>query len=132
MARRFFGLLLVVGFLLTATVTAATAQTDAVEPANCGTYEGVVCRGWFSDDAEVVEDDAVIESAVGALVARYGKQIAVVTVTESPYGTPLEFAQDLGNAWGVGDAQRQDGIVCGLSYFIVFSHWHYFVFCLDL
>jgi hypothetical protein len=92
-------------------VTVATAQTDPVEPANCGTYEGVVCRGWFSDDAEVVEDDAVIESAVGALVARYGKQIAVVTVTESPYGTPLEFAQDLGNAWGVGDAQRQDGIV---------------------
>ena len=36
---------------------------------------------------------------------------AVVTVAQSPYGSPLEFAQDLGNAWGVGDADRQDGIV---------------------
>jgi hypothetical protein len=59
----------------------------------------------------VVEDDAAIEEAVGALVNRYGNQIAVVTVSESPSGSPLEFAQDLGNAWGVGDPDRQDGIV---------------------
>jgi hypothetical protein len=71
----------------------------------------VVCYGWFSDNAEVATDDAVIEDAIGALVTRYGNEIAVVTVDESPYGPPLEFAIDLGNAWGVGDAERQDGIV---------------------
>ncbi len=110
MARRVVEILLVVGFVVTASA-GALAQSEPVEPANCGTYEGVVCRGWFSDDAGVVEDDDTIESAVGALVVRYGNEIAVVTVSESPYGSPLEFAQDLGNAWGVGDAERQDGIV---------------------
>lgn len=110
MARRFIQALVAIGFVVTAT-TGALAQSEPVEPANCGTYEGVVCRGWFSDDAGVVEDDAAIEAAVGALVTRYGNEIAVVTVSESPYGSPLEFAQDLGNAWGVGDAERRDGIV---------------------
>ena len=95
--------------LLVALTTPAMAQTEG--PVNCGSYEGVVCDGWFSDSANVAEDDDVIEDAVGALVERYGNEIAVVTVSESPYGSPLEFAQDLGNAWGVGDADRQDGIV---------------------
>ena len=87
------------------------AQTTADEPGDCGTYEGVVCYGWFSDNANVADDDEAIEEAIGALVGRYGNQIAVVTVTASPSGTPLEFANALGNAWGVGDAERQDGIV---------------------
>lgn len=90
---------------------AAIAQDTAEQPADCGSYQGVVCYGWFSDNADVVDDDAAIEEAIGALVTRYGNQIAVVTVSESPSGSPLEFAQDLGNAWGVGDAERQDGIV---------------------
>ena len=110
MARRFTQYLLLVGFSL-ATATGALAQSDPVEPVNCGTYEGVVCQGWFSDNAGAVDDDAAIEDAIGALVERYGNQIAVVIVTESPYQTPLEFAQDLGNAWGVGDPERRDGIV---------------------
>ena len=103
-------LTLTVLFILVMALPAA-AQTDPGEPNNCGSYLGVVCYGWFSDNAEVVDDDAAIEEAVGALVTRYGNQIAVVTVTESPAGSPLEFANDLGNAWGVGDADRQDGIV---------------------
>ncbi len=92
-------------------VNPATAQTTDSEPSNCGSYEGIVCYGWFSDNANIVDDDAAIEASIAALVERYGNQIAVVTVTESPYGSPLEFANDLGNAWGVGDAERQDGIV---------------------
>ena len=89
----------------------ASAQTTPAEPANCGSHEGIVCYGWFSDNANVVDDDAAIEESIAALVGRYGNQIAVVTVTESPSGSPLEFANELGNAWGVGDADRQDGIV---------------------
>ncbi len=88
---------------------AASGQTDG--PVDCGTYEGVVCSGWFSDNAGVADDDASIEEALGALVERYGNDIAFVTVAESPHGTPLEFANDLANAWGVGDAQRQDGLL---------------------
>ncbi len=96
-----------VGVLLFA--APAVAQSDG--PVNCGSYEGVKCEGWFSDSAGIADDDAAIEDSIGALVNQYGNQIAVVTVEASPYGSPLEFAQDLGNAWGVGDAERQDGIV---------------------
>ncbi len=110
MLRRFALCLLFAPTLLLAGPV-AVAQEPAEQPDNCGSYQGVVCDGWFSDNADVVEDDAAIEEAIAALVGRYGNQIAVVTVSESPSGSPLEFAQDLGNAWGVGDADRQDGIV---------------------
>lgn len=90
---------------------AAAAQETPAAPGSCGEYEGIVCQGWFSDDADVVNDDAAIEDAIAALVAHYGNQIAVVTVTASPHGTPIEFANDLANAWGVGDAAANDGIM---------------------
>jgi hypothetical protein len=111
MWKRLAQLLTLTTLLILVAAFPAAAQTDLEEPTDCGTYQGVVCYGWFSDNAEVVDDDAAIEEAVGALVTRYGNQIAVVTVTESPSGSPLEFANNLGNAWGVGDAERQDGIV---------------------
>jgi len=91
---------------------AALAQTgDTGAPADCGEYDGVVCRGWFSDDAGVVADDARVEEAISALVAAYGHQIAFVIVSSVPHGTPLSFAQDLGDAWGVGLADGPPGIV---------------------
>ncbi len=111
MWKRVPRLLLIAAMLTLLAAQPAIAQTDPEQPGNCGTYEGVQCFGWFSDNAGVVTDDAAIEEAVGALVSRYGNQIAVVTVNESPYGSPLDFANDLGNAWGVGDADRNDGIV---------------------
>ena len=108
---RFARVLPVIALMLGLVLTVPALAQTADEPANCGVYEGVVCEGWFSDNADIADDDAAIEEAIGAVVERYGNQIAVVTVVESPSGTPLEFAQDLGNAWGVGDADRQDGIV---------------------
>ncbi|MDX2342986.1 MAG: TPM domain-containing protein [Acidimicrobiia bacterium] len=110
MTKRVLHLAILVVLTSLLLVHPAAAQT-ADEPINCGTYEGVVCYGWFSDNADIVDDDVAIEEAIAALVDRYGNQIAVVTVTESPHGSPLEFANDLGNAWGVGDTERQDGIV---------------------
>ncbi len=109
MWKRVPNIAVLAALLLLVMAPAVAAQTD--EPANCGTYEGVVCNGWFSDNAGVADDDESIEDAIGALVERYGNEIAFVTVSESPYGSPLEFANDLGNAWGVGDSDRQDGIV---------------------
>jgi uncharacterized membrane protein YgcG len=100
---------LFLGALLTAPAQAQTTTTDG--PANCGAYEGIVCHGWFSDNADIASQDDAIAEAIGAVVQHYGNQIAFVTVPESPHGTPLEFARDLGDAWGVGDATRQDGIV---------------------
>jgi hypothetical protein len=96
--------------LLIAPATAAAQEAPAA-PGSCGEYEGIVCHGWFSDDANVVNDDAAVEAAIAALVGRYGNEIAIVTVTASPHGTPLEFANDLANAWGVGNAATNNGIM---------------------
>jgi len=97
---------------IAALAPAAAAQSPSGQaPAECGTYDGVVCQGWFTDAAGVVADDARVEDAIGALVAAYGHQIAFVIVSAVPHGTPLSFAQDLGNAWGVGLAGGPAGIV---------------------
>ncbi len=109
MSKRVLNLTLFGALLALTIAPPALAQTEG--PVECGVYEGVTCRGWFSDDAGIVDDDAAIEASIGALVEQYGNQIAVVTVAASPNGEPLQFAQELGNAWGVGDADRQDGIV---------------------
>ena len=111
MRIRLASLLLAAGLVTVFGAAPVLAQAEPTEPTNCGTLAGVVCSGWFSDNALVVTDDATVEDAIGALVERYGNQIAVVTVTESPFGTPLEFANALGNEWGVGDPERNDGIV---------------------
>jgi len=92
-------------------ITALPAAAQTTEPADCGTYLGVVCQGWFTDDAGVVDDDARVTAAIDALVGEYGHQIAFVIVDATPQGEPLEFAQDLGNAWGVGMADGPAGIV---------------------
>ncbi len=76
----------------------------------CGTYRSVVCAGFFTDAANLVEDDQRVEDAVDRVVTRYGNQIAVVTVADSSPQSPVEFAQDLGNEWGVGGPE-QDGVV---------------------
>ncbi|CAN5418979.1 hypothetical protein BH24ACT7_BH24ACT7_20970 [soil metagenome] len=100
-------------FLLVALAVPAAAQTDTTTPtapADCGDYEGVVCQGWFTDDAGVVDDDQRVEDAIGRLVARYGNQIAMVIVDDSLGRTPGQLAAEIGNAWGVGSTAN-DGIV---------------------
>ena len=77
---------------------------------DCGEYRGVVCAGYFTDAADIVDDDQRIEDAVDAIVTRYGNQIALVTVADSSPESPAEFADNLGNDWGVGGPD-QDGIV---------------------
>ncbi len=88
----------------------ASAQ-EPTGPVECGVYEGVVCVGWFTDEPGVAADPQRVEDAIDRLVGRYGNDIALVIVTDSRGQDPLEFAANLGNAWGVGDAARDDGIV---------------------
>jgi hypothetical protein len=104
--RRVTTLVFLVMSVLLAMPSAFAQETNF----ECGTYRQVECAGFFSDSAELVEDDSAIEEAVGRIVTRYGNQIAVVTVTDSAPESPAEFAQNLGNEWGVGGPD-QDGIV---------------------
>jgi uncharacterized membrane protein YgcG len=101
-----FGFAVVAAMLL---APAATAQEADAAPA-CGVYEGVVCTGYFTDDAGIVDDDQRLEDAIAGVVNRQGNEIAVVTVADSSPEDPRTFAQNLGNEWGVG-GPNQDGIV---------------------
>src|SRR5665811_2053949 len=93
--------------LLLLMATPALAQSAPT----CPPFEGITCDGWVTDTAGVINDDARLEEAVGRVVAEYGHEIAVLVVPDSGSRSPAEFAQDLGNAWGVGDAQSNDGVV---------------------
>src|SRR5688572_20316232 len=90
-------------FLLAAPVAAQT--TD------CPEYRGITCEGWVTDDAGVLADRNRLESTAGRFVEATGHQIAVVTVADTGGIDPREFAEELGNTWGVGDPQENDGVV---------------------
>jgi len=101
-------LLAAAAVMLLAIPLPAIAQTDGP---TCPEYQGVVCDGWVTDDAGIIENDAALEAAVGRVVADHGHEVAVVIVSTSGRLTPREFAQGIGDTWGVGDANRDDGIV---------------------
>ncbi|NIA26209.1 MAG: hypothetical protein GWP04_11660, partial [Gammaproteobacteria bacterium] len=93
--------------LLLMTATPALAQSAPT----CPPFEGITCDGWVTDTVGVITDDARLEEAVGRVVVEYGHEIAVVVIQDSSPRSPNEFAQDLGNAWGVGAADLNDGVV---------------------
>jgi hypothetical protein len=97
---------LVAGSLLLASGSAA-----ALQPATCPPYQGIVCEGWVTDAAGVIINDETVEATAGRLVAAHGHEIAVVIVATTGSIEPDEFAAGIGNTWGVGDAEADDGIV---------------------
>ena len=92
-----FAVLLMVAFgSLAAAAVPAGAQTDTTVPdgpVDCGEFEGIVCQGWFTDDAGVVDDDQRVEDSIGRLVARYGNQIAFVFVEDAGEAHPTSWPQ---------------------------------------
>ena len=100
-----FAAIVALALLLPAGV--ASAQTSPT----CPPVQGITCDGWVTDTAGVITDDAALEDQVGRLVAEFGHEIAVVVVPDSGSLTPNQLAQEIGNAWGVGSAQNNDGIV---------------------
>jgi hypothetical protein len=93
--------------LLVAGLVAVFAQTT---PASCPEFDGYTCAGWVTDVAGVLNDEPTVEAAAAALVSDYGHQIAIAIVPDAN-GDLETYANDLGNAWGVGDVERDDGIV---------------------
>ncbi len=107
---RFLRVLPAALLVLIVPAAAASATEEPTGPVDCGVFEGVVCQGWFTDDAGVVDDDQRVEDAIDRVVGRYGNEIAAVIVTDSRGQSPRDFAFGLGNAWGVG-GPGQDGVV---------------------
>jgi uncharacterized membrane protein YgcG len=87
------------------------APVAAQELTSCPEYQGITCDGFVTDRAGLITDDGSLEQAAGQIQALYGAQVAVVIV-EGVGGQSIdEFARGLGNTWGVGSAERNDGIV---------------------
>ncbi len=97
--------------LIVAIVGLLTAPVLAQESATCPEYEGITCDGWVTDAAGVLIAEPSVESAAARFVAEYGHEIAIVVVATTGAIDPALYAADLGNTWGVGDPDSDDGIV---------------------
>ena len=83
-------------------------------PSGCPTFDGYSCDGYVTDVAGVLDDEPSVEAVAARLVEDYGHQIAVVVVQDVS-GSVNDYAIDLGNTWGVGSADLNDGIVVVVS-----------------
>ena len=68
--------------------------------------------GWVTDLAEILDaaDEDALNTTLHALEDDLQVEVAVVTVDDVA-GSPREFAMNLGNHWGLGDAQTNNGLV---------------------
>jgi uncharacterized protein len=91
--------------LLLATTAAPRAQEDAVP---IPPYTGYV-----TDVAEVIGDErqAQLESFLDQLQQKTGVQFAVLTLASTAPEEPSTFKTRVFNAWGIGDAERDDGLL---------------------
>ncbi|MDR3247926.1 MAG: TPM domain-containing protein [Treponema sp.] len=75
-------------------------------------------KGTVSDFAGVMESGDVrfIESLATALEQKTGAELMVVTVqTFAPYGSIEDYAVNLFNAWGIGQAGQDNGVLLILA-----------------
>ena len=69
---------------------------------------------YVTDDAGILSDETeqYVVSRVGALKQLCGGEIAVATIDFLPYGlNSEEYAYELINQWGVGDKEKNNGVV---------------------
>ena len=105
--RRF--LLVVMALLMAGLGAMPAAALQAVE---CNeVYKGVVCQGAFTDEPGIATDRQRIEDNTVRVGAQHGVEFALVVVQDSRGDDPADFAQDLGKAGGVGDPEKQNGLV---------------------
>ena len=97
--------------LVVLVVSLLAAPAFAQELDTCPEYEGITCDGWVTDAAGVLDAEPSVEAAAARFVTEHGNEIAVVLVATTGAIDPQTFAADLGNTWGVGDRDRDDGIV---------------------
>lgn len=107
--------------LLTACTNASTAADDptpvtashSVNDGNCGPARGFALSGRVSDYADVLspDEEARLSDRLAIYDARRHHQMVIATVPSLSGKEVRDFAQCLGNRWGIGDAARNDGIV---------------------
>lgn len=103
---------------LGAVVAAAASMANpvlAVQAIDCGEYRGVVCEGAFTDQPNIATDHQRIEDNVVRVGGENDVEFALVVVQNSQGDDPEDFAVGLGRAWGVGDPDKQNGLVVLVS-----------------
>ena len=80
----------------------AQAASELLEPA-----------GWVTDQAELLDPQVErdIASRLQSLENSTGHQVAVVTITSLEGADIAQFTDELGNRWGVGRKDFDDGVV---------------------
>ncbi|OKH18984.1 hypothetical protein NIES593_21510 [Hydrococcus rivularis NIES-593] len=74
--------------------------------------------GWVTDMADILtpKTEAQLNQMISELEANNSAEIAVVTVPETaPAASPKEFATALFNYWGIGKADRDNGVLFLIS-----------------
>lgn len=69
-------------------------------------------NSWISDTAGIIpaESEARLNGLLGRINQQTNAEVAIVTVDDVD-GTPKQFATALFNHWGVGSAERNDGVL---------------------
>lgn len=94
-----------------ATVAAAVALV-VVQVASVAELDSPRPTAWVMDQAGVLSDadEAALNALASQLHADKGIELAVVTVDDTP-GAAKPFATELFNAWGIGDARTNTGVL---------------------
>ena len=111
--RAVAAVLMVLAILASAAIGQARKPDLSVEPSTkvVGSYT------YTYDEAGVLSDKTMehIDAMNASLFAQTGAQIMVKTVNSTNGQDILEYAIDLGNQYGVGDAERNNGVVMVLA-----------------
>jgi uncharacterized protein len=76
-----------------------------------------VNNSWVTDMADILSPttETQLNQIISQLEAKNGSEIAVVTVPETTASTPKEFATKLFNRWGIGKADKNNGVLLLIS-----------------
>lgn len=96
----------------------------AILPAAAADLPNPPKNSYVYDPAEVIgeETEQLINKNSQALYALSGAQIMVVAVEKTGYSDLSEYANDLFNHWGIGDAERNNGVLFVME-ISTFKYW---------
>ncbi|MFZ2998123.1 TPM domain-containing protein [Sphingobium sp.] len=93
----------------------ATNQSSSSNRLEAGTtaLAKVAFRGRVTDDADILnpEQEASLSTRLQAFEDASGHQMVVVTVQSLGGRDVAVFTKELGNTWGIGRAEQDDGII---------------------
>lgn len=83
------------------------------ESAICTGVPEIALQGRVTDAANVLNgpEETRLTDRLAAYERATGHQMVIATISGLGAATPMEFATCLGRRWGIGDKQRNDGIL---------------------